>query len=198
MSKRRNLINVLVGCFTCLLVVVFSAPAVQPTSALTTVEQYAQADLRQAKSVLMAQGAIESGMMRYIAILSKDNVVPTEPSTDAFGTAGAVLAGDMLVVRGDFRNLSSALRDYTVDPVDPPNPNITSGVHIHRGEPSANGPFQYALTVNLDDSGNKGRFSGEYRLTDEQVQALNNGMLYLDIHTTRNRAGELRGVLAPY
>ncbi|HIK38986.1 aminotransferase class I/II-fold pyridoxal phosphate-dependent enzyme, partial [Thermoleptolyngbya sp. M55_K2018_002] len=99
--------------------------------------------------------------------------------------------------RGDFRNLAGPLRDYTVDPTDPPNPNITSAVHIHRGEPTANGPFQYALTVTMRGD-RDGRFAGEYTLTPEQRQALESGNLYLDIHTTRNRAGELRGVLRPY
>ncbi|NMF85393.1 CHRD domain-containing protein [Nodosilinea sp. P-1105] len=38
---------------------------------------------------------------------------------------------------------------------------------------------------------------GEYTLTPEQIQALNNGMVYLDVHTTRYRGGELRGILMP-
>jgi hypothetical protein len=42
-----------------------------------------------------------------------------------------------------------------------------------------------------------GRLSGEYTLTPEQLQALSAGQLYVDIHTTQNRAGELRGIFQP-
>lgn len=39
---------------------------------------------------------------------------------------------------------------------------------------------------------------GEYPLTSEQMQALSEGKLYVDLHTKRNRAGELRGIFQPY
>ncbi|MBD2465022.1 CHRD domain-containing protein [Oscillatoria sp. FACHB-1407] len=158
----------------------------------------ATANLQTAKSVLMAQGMPNRGLKTYVAMMSKANVVPTSPQTQALGTVGAVLSGDRLIVRGSFRNLSSPLRDYATDPVNPPNPNITSAFHIHRGMPSENGPFQYALTVMLDDTGRAGTAMGEYTLTAEQLTALENNMLYVDLHTTRNRAGELRAVLMPY
>ncbi|MDX2098150.1 MAG: CHRD domain-containing protein [Leptolyngbyaceae cyanobacterium bins.59] len=160
----------------------------------TSINQHLMADLREAESVLMAQGMPDLGMQRYAAILMPNNVVPSGPTTTATGVAGAVLMGDRLVVRGDFGSLSSPLRDYAADPVSPPNPNITSGVHIHRGDASQNGPFQYALTVMLNPSELGGRFSGAYTLTAEQKQALMNGQLYVDIHTKQNRAGELRGI----
>jgi hypothetical protein len=146
----------------------------------------------------MTQGMSTLGMTSYVAILSRHDVVPTPPMTNASGAAGAVLVGDRLVIRSSFRNLSSPLRDYATDPVDPPNPNITSAVHIHQGNPDENGPFQYALEVTLDETGRGGSAQGEYRLTSEQIQALNAGQLYVDLHTTRNRGGELRGILMPY
>ncbi len=206
MKQLRNLFNFVLGITTCLLVVALSTPAfsrnaaplMQPLrSDIPTVEQYAQADLAQAEASVIAQGVANTNRSRYISILRKGDIVPTQPNTDAFGTAGAVLTGNILTIRGDFRNLSSDLRDYATDPLDPPNPNITSAIHVHQGSPTENGPFQYALEVMLDDSGSKGRFGGEYTLTSEQRQALSDGMLYLDIHTTRFRAGELRGVLQP-
>ncbi|GAB4146825.1 MAG: hypothetical protein Fur0046_24860 [Cyanobacteria bacterium J069] len=197
--SKRILFNFILGTVTCLSLLGLSTPSfaqavsnwISPATANLT------AEVRQAETVLLAQGMGTSSFKRYAATLSKGAVVGASPSGRATGFAGAVLSGDRLVVRGDFRNLTSPLRDYTVDPVDPPNPNITSGVHIHRGEPTANGPFQYALTVTLGDAGN-GRFAGEYTLTPEQLQALDSGNLYFDIHTTRNRAGELRGVLRSY
>lgn len=158
----------------------------------------ASAALQEAESVLLAQGMESAPMTRYVAVLTRDEVMPMASSTNAFGAAGAVLMGDRLVVRGDFSNLTSPLRDYATDPLNPPNPNITSGVHIHRGAATGNGPFQYALQVMPAESGMQGRFMGEYTLTSEQLQALSNGMLYVDIHTKQNRGGELRGIFKPF
>lgn len=162
-----------------------------------TLGQQVDANLAAARSTLLAQGMMPQPMMTYVAILSPQAVVPNAPRSDARGAVGAVLSGNRLVVRASFRELTSGLRNYQTDPVDPPNPNITSAFHIHRGSPMENGPFQYALEVMLNDTGMGGDARGEFTLTPEQVQALNNGMLYVDLHTTRNRGGELRGVLMP-
>ena len=118
--------------------------------------------------------------------------------TPARGAVGAVLSGNRLVVRGSFKMLTSDMRDYATDPVNPPNPSITSAFHIHQGTPMENGPFQYALDVTLDDTERSGSAMGEYTLTEEQMRALADNRLYVDIHTTENRGGELRGTLMPY
>lgn len=220
-KAKRSRFNFLLGTITCVLLIALStvpswsktaSPHLVQSGAVSSlspsqvaqsapvqnpINQHLMADLQAAESVLTAQGMSDSSLQLYAAILMKNNVVPNTPSTMATGVAGAALAGDRLIVRGDFGGLSSALRDYETDPVDPPNPNITSAAHIHRGEPNQNGPFQYALTVMLDDTGLGGRLSGEYTLTPEQLQALSNGQLYVDIHTKQNRAGELRGIFRP-
>ncbi len=215
-KAKRVLLNFLLGAITCGLIVgvpnlslnnvAWSVPAQResvelfPSQSLEIgqmqqpINQHLVADLQEAESALMAQSMSDRSMQRYVAILTKNNIVPNPPSTSATGVAGAVLMGDRLVVRGDFGTLSSALRDYATDPVNPPNPNITSAVHIHRGAPTENGPFQYALTVVVNETGMGGRFMGEYTLTGEQLQALADGKLYVDIHTKKNRAGELRGI----
>lgn len=207
MKPLKLIRNVLLGALACFSLVMLSTPAMstvssQPQSLVRTLPSDSldgslTTNLREAESVLLAQGMAMDSMTTYVAILSKNNVVPTMPMTGARATVGAVLVGDRLVVRGSFSNLSSAMRDYATDPVDPPNPNITSAFHIHRGEPTANGPFQYALQVMMDDTGRGGMAMGEYTLTPEQLQALSAGQLYLDLHTTQNRAGELRGILMP-
>ncbi|MBD0335823.1 MAG: CHRD domain-containing protein [Cyanobacteria bacterium Co-bin13] len=208
-NVQRTVLNCLLGALTCLFLVGVSSPAfshtatpaapatAQATSLPASLEALAT-NLKSAESTLLAQGMSSGGMMSYGAILRPANVVPNTPMSMARGAVGAVLSGNRLVVRGSFNNLSSSLRDYATDPVNPPNPNITSAFHIHRGMPSENGPFQYALQVMMNDSGMGGMAMGEYTLTEEQLQALNNGMLYVDLHTTRNRAGELRGILMPY
>jgi hypothetical protein len=211
---QRTFFNFFLGAITCVLIVSFSIPSLSQITSILSVQsgnaqsfrtspsgQLAQvqlmSNLQEAESVLMAQSTSGTFLQRYRAILSNNNVVGNAPSTSATGVAGAALVGDHLVVRGDFSRLSSELRDYTVDPVSPPNPNITSAVHIHRGEPTENGPFQYALTVTLRENQRSGRFAGDYTLTSEQLQALSDGKLYVDIHTKQQRAGELRGILRP-
>lgn len=207
MSAKRLALNLLLGAVTCFLLIGVSTPSIaKVVSAPTQAASHSGVSeslvslathLQEAESTLLAQG-MEGTMMSYGAVLRSANVVPTAPSTAARGAVGAVLSGNRLVVRGSFRNLSSPLRDYATDPVNPPNPNITSAFHIHRGAPTENGPFQYALQVMLDESGMGGMAMGEYTLTPEQLQALADGMLYIDVHTTQNRAGELRGILMPY
>lgn len=218
-KSNRTLLNFFLGAVTCLLLVTISTPSMgKNTSTFAKVEtapvlnvaqtaqmgpqdlinQQLASNLQDAETVLLAQTSASSPLTRYVAVMTKDEVVGTTPSTFAFGAAGAALVGDRLIVRGDFSNLSGSLRDYTTDPVNPPNPNITSAAHIHQGEAGKNGPFQQALRVDLNNTGLGGRLAGEYTLTSEQLQALSAGQLYLDIHTKTNRAGELRGVLRPY
>lgn len=210
-SIKIRLKSLLLGILSCFLVIGLSSPVLGITSQAIGFSQNREArspihaglnkeidtNLQVAKSVLLAQGMSESSLKTYVAVMSPDNVVPNSPNTSAGGVVGAVLAGDRLVVRGSFRDLSSAMRDYASDPTDPPNPNITSAFHIHRGMSSENGPFQYALTVMMNDSGRGGSAMGDYTLTPEQREALDNGMLYVDLHTTRYRTGELRAALMP-
>ena len=219
-KTRQTLLSFFLGAITCVLIVGISTPSLGKITSILSVQsgnaqsfstsQYAQpaqiqnpinqelmSDLQEAESVLMAQGRTGRPFQRYAAILTSKNVVPNNPSTSATGVAGATLVGERLIIRGDFNRLSSALRDYGSDPVSPPNPKITSAAHIHQGDPNQNGPFQYALTVTLKENGRSGRLAGEYTLTSEQLQALSNGKLYVDIHTKQNRAGELRGILRP-
>jgi CHRD domain len=190
--KLKHLRNFFLSTIACLFVITISTTP-QPAMSAQTLQP-----MREAESTAIAQGMENNSMMRYVAVLTQDQVFPMMPSTNAFGAAGAVLVGDRLIVRGDFSNLSSPLRDYATDPLNPPNPKITSGVHIHLGESKKNGPFQHALEVSPAESGLQGRFMGEYMLTSDQLQALANGKLYVDIHTKQNRAGELRGILKPY
>jgi CHRD domain len=192
-QRLRHIILSAVACLLAISVSTFSQPAQsQPTSAIA-LQSFS------VKSAALNKASIAQGMEtmpsnRYLAVLAPNEVVPMAPSANAAGEVEAILVGDRFVVRGNFNHLSSPLRDYVTDPLDLPNPNITSGVHIHRGEPTENGPFQYALQVSPDDSGLQGQFMGEYTLTSEQLQALVNDKLYMDIHTQQNRAGELRGI----
>jgi hypothetical protein len=203
---QKFLFSIVLGITICLLAINISAPAqsrnlgsqidspqlIDTPISLATYQQQAEAELRSQEN-LISQGAT---FTRFAAILSGAEVYPNPATTTASGVVGAALFGDRLILRGGFYGLNSPLRDYATDPVAPPNPNITSGVHIHKGSANANGPFQYALQVQVNSDGVSGNVNGEYKLTDEQVQALNSGGLYVDIHTKSNRAGELRGILS--
>jgi post-segregation antitoxin (ccd killing protein) len=203
---QKLLFSMAIGITICLLAINISAPAqsynrapkinvsqlINTTISLATYQQQAEAELI-SQGNLISQGA---SFTRFAAILSGAEVYPNPATTNASGVLGAALIGDRLIVRGSFYGLNSPLRDYATDPVAPPNPNITSGVHIHKGAATANGPFQYALQVQVNSDGVSGNVKGEYKLTDEQLQALNSGGLYVDIHTKSNRAGEMRGILS--
>lgn len=201
---RQQLRYLIIGAIACLFAVgvtTLSQPArsYQATAFGSAQNvQVASEELQQVESDLIAQGMTSRTAMRYVAVLTKDEVVPMAASSKGFGAAEAILMGDRLMVRGNFTNLSSPLRNYATDPLNPPNPNITSGVHIHQGEPTANGPFQFALQVSPNQSGLQGQFMGEYPLSQAQRQALVDGKMYMDIHTKQNRAGELRGIFKPY
>lgn len=201
---QKLLLGIFLGLVTCFFAISTAAPS-QSMNPRSVDQQFVSNQVslvnyqQQSESALMAQQetlvAQSLELKRFAAILAGDNVYPNPASTQASGVVGAALNGNRLIVRGGFRGLSSPLRDYATDPATPPNPNITSAVHIHRGTPTQNGPFQYALQVQLDPDGLGGTVKGEYTLTDEQLQALNGGGLYVDLHTKGSRAGELRGIL---
>lgn len=202
---QRLLIGIFLGLITCFFAVNIAAPSqsINPVDTqLLSNESRLINYQQQAESVLIAQGSMSSQssylLKRFSAILSADDVYPNAASTFSTGAIGAVLNGNRLVLRGDYRSLSSPPRDYAIDPPSPPNPKITSGVHIHRGSAKENGPFQYALEIQPQSDGLNGRVKGELTLTDEQLQALNSGGLYVDLHTKNFRAGELRGILKAY
>jgi hypothetical protein len=203
----KNLRSGLIALAACLFVVLLYSPMVGrvlaqgPTGVGSEnsflIGEQMDANLAAAQAPLLAQGMSSGPIVTYVAMLNGRNIVPNAAMTDARGVVGAALSGNRLVVRGSFRQLTSAPRNYATDPLDPPNPNITSALHVHRGSPSENGPFQYALEVTMNDTGRGGSARGDYTLTPEQLQALQSGMLYIDLHTTRYRGGELRGILMP-
>lgn len=205
---RKFWFNFVLSVVTCLFVVNGSQFSLSSSSAIAqsapahpAIDFQVAQHLQAAETVAQESGGMpEGGTMRsqrYVAVMTRESVVPAA-SNSSFGAAGAVLTGNRLILRGDFSNLSSPLRDFSVDPVNPPNPNITSAVHIHQGATNANGPFQFALTVQSGADQRSGRLQGDYTLSDEQLKALADGMLYVDLHTKQNRGGELRGILKPY
>ena len=65
--------------------------------------------------------------------------------------------------------------------------------HIHQGAKGQNGPVIVPLTKNGDTySVPEGR-----KLTPAQMQAWKAGNLYVNVHTARNKGGEVRGQITP-
>lgn len=119
----------------------------------------------------------------FSADLTSTNVVPPV-HTAATGWVVAVLHGSTLQIDGAYGNLSSDLAT-----------NVRGGIHLHRGGPDENG----AIVFELDHAGDRvGTFSGSFDLDQDQIQALQDGMFYIQIHSRSHPQGEIRGQLTPF
>ena len=65
--------------------------------------------------------------------------------------------------------------------------------HIHRGAKGTNGP----VIVPLDKKGDTYSVPAGRKLTPEQIADQKAGRLYVNVHTERNKGGEVRGQLQP-
>ena len=104
--------------------------------------------------------------------------MPTTQQTVTTITGGGevilTLEGNTLTVSGDFVGMNSA----------------ATMAHIHNGPPAQPGPVVHQLEITKMPSG---EISALLELTDEQVIALNNNALYIQVHSETNPPGELRG-----
>ena len=65
--------------------------------------------------------------------------------------------------------------------------------HIHRGAKGTNGP----VIVPLDKNGDTYSVPGGRKLTADQIKDLKAGNLYVNVHTAKNKGGEVRGQINP-
>jgi hypothetical protein len=65
--------------------------------------------------------------------------------------------------------------------------------HIHRAAKGQNGP----IIVPLDKKGDTYSVPAGRKLTPQQMEDLKKGNLYVNVHTNRNKGGEVRGQLQP-
>lgn len=108
--------------------------------------------------------------------LEGSNEVP-EVTTDASGSATVTLKGDSIHVEGEFSDLGSA---YTAS-------------HIHKGAEDENGDPIITLKPDLEEDKTSGSWDNTYLLEDEHLSALVSDSLYINVHSTENKAGEIRG-----
>jgi hypothetical protein len=104
--------------------------------------------------------------------------MPTTPQTvttiTGEGEVILTLDGNTLTVTGNFVGMNSA----------------ATMAHVHNGPPAQPGPVVHQLEITKMPAG---EISAVLELTDEQVIALNNNELYIQVHSETNPPGELRG-----
>ncbi len=104
--------------------------------------------------------------------------MPTTPQTvttiTGEGEVILTLSGNTLTVSGNFMGMNSA----------------ATMAHVHNGPPAQPGPVVHQLEITKMPMG---EISAELELTDEQLTALTNNELYIQVHSETNPAGELRG-----
>lgn len=111
----------------------------------------------------------------YRARLSPMPVTPqTVDSITGQGEVILTLTGTTLNVTGNFSGMSSA----------------ATMAHLHNGPPAQPGPVVHRLEVTAAPAG---EVTATLELTPEQVTALKQNALYVQIHSANNPAGELRG-----
>lgn len=122
----------------------------------------------------------------FTANLSPINEIPPLGGT-ASGAVKAELLGDRLTITGSFANLAG---DF--------NRNVAGGAHIHTGATGTNGGIAVPLKTDTNPDNKGGRFfsdSNSVTLTAGQIIDLHAGNLYVNVHTTTNAGGEIRGQL---
>ena len=87
---------------------------------------------------------------------------------------------------------AKGLMRWTVDHAGLSGPVTAAHVHGPAG-PGQNAGVLIPLAVPAGGSG----FSGEVRLTPEQLNQLDSGQWYVNLHTARHPGGEIRGQLRP-
>jgi predicted lipoprotein with Yx(FWY)xxD motif len=103
-------------------------------------------------------------------------------TTSATGQAFALLINKHAFVIGSFQKLQGSL--------------LSEGTaHVHRGAAGTNGPVVFELSAAADNAGN-GFVIGLARLSKEDRVNFEKGLLYLNIHSTFGKTGEIRGQLS--
>ncbi|MQA90830.1 MAG: PQQ-binding-like beta-propeller repeat protein [Gemmatimonas sp.] len=130
-----------------------------------------------APAALSAQaGAAEQA---YRARLSP---LPASPATvtsiAGVGEVSAGLDGNRLTLQGEFRGMSSP----------------ATSAHIHVGPMGRPGPVAHALELTNAPAG---PIQATVDLSDDELEALRNQSLYIQVHSEGNPEGELRGWIFP-
>ncbi len=99
------------------------------------------------------------------------------------------LNGNVLTATGSFNDLDGQF-----------NAAIAGGSHIHIGEPGNSGGIVLELEATVDaglQGGDYTAANNTFMLTADQVASLRNGEFYVNIHTSTEPSGEIRGQILP-
>lgn len=122
-----------------------------------------------------------AAQMFDVALAGENEVPPV--TTDASGQATVTRSGNMLEVSGEFSDLESDLMEVS-----------GSAAHIHRGDVDEAGPIVFNLEVTSEDN-RSGTLAGSFEMDAEQIELFEQGLLYVNVHSMENPAGEIRGQL---
>ncbi len=119
-----------------------------------------------------------AGTQTFNTSLADSNEVPAVTS-DASGMATVTLQGDSIHIKGKFSGLSGK---YV-------------GSHIHKGAEGENGSPILTLEPTLGSDSLSGSWDASYALNASQISALKADSLYINVHSTEHKPGEIRGQL---
>jgi len=126
---------------------------------------------------IRGQIQVKTTVKRFITHLAGSQEVPSVETT-AKGVAMLQLDLTTGIITGKIKLFD--LSDVT-------------GSHIHLGEKGTNGPVVVALTG--DDSVRN--IPDNTKLTSEQITQLLKGLMYYNVHSSKNPSGEIRGQIRP-
>lgn len=121
--------------------------------------------------------------MQFQARVSGSNEVPSVDSRGS-GTVTVTLVGNQINVTGDFSGLGS---EYKAS-------------HIHLGRAGSNGNPVFELKPTIGKDKRSGRYAvakNTFKISPKEIKELQEGRMYVNIHSEEYAAGELRGQLLP-
>ncbi len=147
-------------------------------------------------TAIALDGAME-GDLPQLALL--DGLAPPPPAFNADMTYNVNLSGSQEVPAVTTMSMATAVVEIDEDlpafsvSVDVSGLTDVTGVHVHDGGIGMNGPVAFPLT----DAGNGTYVLAETNISPSNLDALTNGEWYLNVHTTANPNGEVRGQIVP-
>ncbi len=108
--------------------------------------------------------------------MSEAQEVANVPDTASTASFDVYLEGNVLVLEGSYENLTSDI----------------TGLHIHNAAAGVNGGVVFPIPFE-DNADGSGSFFGRFILDAAQLAEFNAGNFYVNLHTTTNPGGELRG-----
>ncbi|MEC8785395.1 MAG: CHRD domain-containing protein, partial [Pseudomonadota bacterium] len=147
-------------------------------------------------TAIALDGAME-GDLPQLALL--DGLAPPPPAFNADMTYNVNLSGSQEVPAVTTMSMATAVVEIDEDlpafsvSVEVSGLTDVTGVHVHDGGIGMNGPVAFPLT----DAGNGTYVLAETNISPSNLDALTSGEWYLNVHTTANPNGEVRGQIVP-